>query len=205
VNARTDAARHKRLCPQRAAVSDALRLRRYDPRDADAVWTLHEWAMRESGVDPSDIPGTEDLRDVEGSYRDAGGEFLVGVADEERERPRSGASDDRRPPATFDGRVVAIGGLLPNETGHADERTVPGAAELHRMRVAPTHQRRGYGRRLLAELEARAAEHGFDPVLATTAKRQSGAVALYRSAGYEAVGESREGDYVLVHFEKSLG
>lgn len=128
-------------------MSDALRLRRYDPRDADAVWTLHEWAMREAGVDPSDIPGTEDLRDVSGSYLDTGGEFLVGVVD--------GDASDERPPATVDERVVAMGGLLPNEARHADERSVPGAAELHRMRVAPTHQRRGYGRRLLVALEAR--------------------------------------------------
>jgi ribosomal protein S18 acetylase RimI-like enzyme len=182
-------------------VSDALRLRRYDPRDADAVWTLHEWAMRESGVDPGAIPGTDDLRDVTGSYLDAGGDFLVGVVDGDADE--GGGGD--RPPATSDGRVVAAGGFLPNEAGHADERTVPGAAELHRMRVAPTHQRRGYGRRLLDELEARAAERGFDPILATTAKRQSGAVALYWSAGYEMVDESQEGEYVLVHFEKSAG
>ena len=177
----------------------AVRLRPYDPRDAEAVWTLHEWALRDAGVDPSDVPGTEDLRDVPGSYLDVGGAFLVGVVDE----GGADATDDR-PPATFDGRVVAVGGLLPNEAGHADERTVPGAAELHRMRVAPTHQRRGYGRRLLAALERRAAARGFDPVLATTARRQSGAVALYRNAGYEAVGESREAGYDLVHFEKAL-
>jgi ribosomal protein S18 acetylase RimI-like enzyme len=179
-------------------VTDALRLRRFDARDADAVWSLHEWAMRDAGVDPGEIPGTDDLRDVPGSYLDAGGDFLVGVVD------GGGDGGGRRPPATFDGHVVAMGGLLPNEAGHADERTVPGAAELHRMRVAPTHQRRGYGRRLLAALEERAAAAGFSPVLATTAKRQSGAVALYRGAGYEAVGESREGDYTLVHFERSV-
>jgi ribosomal protein S18 acetylase RimI-like enzyme len=180
----------------------SLRLRRYDPRDADAVWTLHEWAMRDAGTDPSDIPGTGDLRDVPGSYLDAGGDFLVGVVDGTDERAASAHED--RPPTTFDGVVVAMGGVLPNEAGHADERTVPGAAELHRMRVAPTHQRRGYGRRLLAKLEERAAALGRDPVLATTAKRQSGAVALYRGAGYEAVGESREAGYDLVHFEKRL-
>ena len=37
------------------------------------------------------------------------------------------------------------------------------------------------------------------------AARQRGAVALYRDAGYEAVDESREGDYALVHFEKTVG
>jgi len=180
-----------------------LRFRQYRPGDADAVWDLHEWAMRESGTDPTDIPGTDDLRDVEGAYLDTGGTFLVGVLSE---APTAASADDvpRQPPATDDGTAVAIGGLLPNEVGHADERTVPGAAELHRMRVAPTHQRLGYGRRLLARLEDRAVGLGFDTVLATTARRQTAAVAFYREAGYETVGESTEGEYRLVHFEKSL-
>ncbi|MBX0297191.1 GNAT family N-acetyltransferase [Haloarcula nitratireducens] len=177
---------------------DAVRFRRYDPRDADAVWTLHEWAMRETGTDPAEIPGTEDLRDVEGRYLDVGGEFLVGVAGGDA----TSRSTGREPPATHDGRVVAIGGLLPSEAGHDDERTVAGAAELHRMRVAPTHQRRGYGRALLARLEARAAELGYDRLLATTARSQPAAVAFYRDAGYDEVGRSKEAGYELVHFER---
>ncbi|TQR22273.1 hypothetical protein C9J85_08780 [Haloferax sp. wsp5] len=52
------------------------------------------------------------------------------------------AVDDELP-ETFDGGLAAMGGFLPNDVGHADERTVPGAAELHRMRVAPSRQRRG--------------------------------------------------------------
>lgn len=179
----------------------ALRLRRYDPRDADAVWTLHEWAMRDAGTDPDAIPGTEDLRRVGASYLDVGGEFLVGVDGAEH---GSETVDGDGPPETFDGSLVAIGGLLPNDAGHADERTVPGAAELHRMRVAPTHQRRGISRRLLAALERAAVDRGFEAVLATTARRQAGAVALYRGAGYEAAGRSREAGYDLVHFEKRL-
>nr|WP_241692903.1 GNAT family N-acetyltransferase [Halomicroarcula limicola] len=178
---------------------DEVHFRRYDPRDADAVWTLHEWAMRETGTDPAEIPGTEDLRDVERSYLD-GGEFLVGVAD----GGATDRSDGRGPPTTHDGRVVAIGGLLPNEAGHDDERTVPGAAELHRMRVAPTHWRRGYGRTLLTRLEARAIELGYDRVLATTARSQPAAVAFYRDAGYDEVGHSTEAGYELVHFERDL-
>jgi ribosomal protein S18 acetylase RimI-like enzyme len=174
-----------------------LTLRSYDPRDAAAVRTLHEWALSDAGTDPADVPGTDDLRRIESAYLDAGGAFLVGVV------PAASTATDR-PPATFDGLLVAMGGIVPTDSGRADERSVADAAELHRMRVAPTHQRRGYGRRLLAKLEERAAALGRDPVLATTAKRQSGAVALYRGAGYEAVGESREAGYDLVHFEKRL-
>jgi len=170
-----------------------FRLRRYDPRDADAVWRLHERAMRAAGTDPADIPGTEDLRSVESAYLDAGGEFLVGVLDTGETLPE-----------TFDGVAVAIGGFLPSEAGHEDERTVPGAAQLHRMRVAPARQGEGYGRRLLATLETRAASAGFEVVIATTARRQRRATDFYRAAGYREVDRSTFGEYELLHFEKSL-
>jgi len=179
-------------------MSDDVTLRRYDARDTDAVWDLHEWAMQAAGTDPADIPGTEDLRQIETTYLDGGGDFLVGVwqgADIDAERPL---------PGTFDGPLVAMGGVLPSEAGHDDERTVAGAAELHRMRVAPPLQGRGYGRELLAALETRAVELGFDLLLATTAARQEAATRFYPAAGYEAVGQSTMGEYELRHYEKEL-
>ena len=72
------------------------------------------------------------------------------------------------------------------------------------MRVAPTHQRSGYGGRLLAALERRARTAGFDRLLATTAARQQGAVRFYPAAGYAETDRSTTGDYELVHFEKPL-
>jgi GNAT superfamily N-acetyltransferase len=179
------------------------RFRRYDPGDADAVWELHEWAMAGTATDPADIPGTDDLRAVERVYLDAGGEFLVGVLDGDPAAVTPTGSD-RRPPATADGTLVAMGGLVPSEGGHDDERTVAGAAELHRMRVAPTHQRRGYGRTLLNALEERARALGFERLLATTARTQPAAVSFYPAVGYEQVGESTVAGYELVHFEKVL-
>jgi ribosomal protein S18 acetylase RimI-like enzyme len=175
----------------------SLHLRLYDPRDADAVWRLHELAFRDLGTDPDDIPGTDDLRDVQGAYLDAGGGFLVGTI--------PAASADPEVPRVHDGALVAMGGFLPSEAGHEDERVVPGAAELHRMRVAPSCQRRGYGRTLLRALEDAVREAGYDPVLATTARRQAPAVEFYQDEGYTTVGESTAGAYELVHFEKELG
>ncbi len=180
-----------------------LRLRRYDERDAAAVWRLHELAMEPTATDPDDIPGTEDLRAVGERYLDAGGEFLVGVLPEADE----GVTAESRvasAPAVHDGLLVAMGGVLPNEAGHDDERAVAGAAELHRMRVAPAYQREGYGRELLHALEGWAREAGYDPLLATTARTQPAAVEFYRQEGYEVAGESMEAGYELVHFEKSL-
>lgn len=181
-----------------------LTLRPYDPRDAEAVWTLHEWALSDAGTDPADVPGTDDLRRVESAYLDTGGAFLVGVVPADSASTESENSVGRRPPETVDGRLVAMGGFVPTESGRAEERSVGDAVELHRMRVAPTHQRRGYGRAVLHALEAEARQSGVSRVVATTATRQRAAVAFYPSEGYREVGRSSAGEYELVHFEKEL-
>ena len=173
-----------------------MRLRRYRDGDADAVWTLHERALADAGTDPADVPGTEDLRDVRAAYLEAGGEFLVGLLSE--------AEAAEAVPRVADGALAAMGGFLPNEAGHDDERSVAGAAELHRMRVAPAHQREGHGRRLLAALEERAREAGFERLLATTAARQRASTRFYPAEGYTETGRSTHGGYELLHFEKAL-
>jgi GNAT superfamily N-acetyltransferase len=174
-----------------------LRIREYDPRDTEALVHLHEWAMREAGTDPADIPDTDDLRNIEGVYVDSGGTFLVGV-----DASAASVADDRS--ETFDGSLVAMGGMVPSEASHSDERAASDAAALHRMRVAPPVQGEGYGRQILDRLEAAASARGFERVFVTTATRQSRAVAFYRTAGYVAVGTSTEADYELRHFEKRL-
>ncbi|MFB6111914.1 MAG: GNAT family N-acetyltransferase [Halobacteriaceae archaeon] len=172
-----------------------LSFRRYQPPDAEAVWTLHERAMAAAGTDPSDIPGTDDLQRIEEAYLASGGEFLVGI------HTHAGVEGLE----TTDGSLLAMGGFLPTDAGYEDERTVEGdAAELHRMRVAPAYQRRGYGTGLLESLEARAAAMGIDRLLATTAERQTAAVEFYPAHGYREVERSSHGDYHLLHFEKSL-
>lgn len=191
------------------SVTDDIRFRRYDARDSDPILRLNEVALRDVGTNPEDIPGTEDLHDIEGAYLDTGGDFLVGIVPENEMPVNDTAETDSscngsRDLLTFDGEIVACGGFLPSEHGHEDERTVPGAAELHRMRVAPAVQGLGYGRSLLSELESRASAAGFDPLLATTSCRQHAALSLYRSADYAEVDRSTFGEYELVHFERRL-
>jgi GNAT superfamily N-acetyltransferase len=172
-----------------------ISFRQYDPRDQSPVLDLHEWAMRAAGTDPADVPGTDDLESIEANYFETGGEFLVGVSE---------SVEAEEIPQTFDGALVAMGGFLPNEHGHDDERTVPESVELHRMRVAPPCQGNGYGRALLDKLEGRIDRTAYDRLLATTSKRQHRAVTLYEAAGYRAVDRSEHGEYELVHFEKEL-
>ncbi|WP_283402483.1 GNAT family N-acetyltransferase [Halorubrum sp. DM2] len=191
--------------------SETLRFRSYEPSDDDAVWELHQWAMRETGVDPSDVPGTDDLRAIQTTYIDPGGAFLVGIAEsapengyEEGETAKTAETSALDALTTHDGRVVAMGGFMPNDAGHADERDRSGAAELHRMRVAPPYQRQGFGRKLIAELERRATAAGFESILATTSTRQSAALSFYPDQGYEEVERSTAGEYELVHYERRL-
>jgi len=57
-------------------VSD-LRIRQYEPGDADAVWNLHERALRDVGVFDLEYANLDaDLRDVPGEYLDPGGRIL---------------------------------------------------------------------------------------------------------------------------------
>ncbi|MFC7140259.1 GNAT family N-acetyltransferase [Halosimplex aquaticum] len=153
-------------------------LRRYEPRDRDAVWHLHRTALREAGSNPEDVPNSDDIRDVEGNYLDAGGEFLV---------------------VERDGEIVAMGGLTA-----ADAEIPPGAGELLRIAVHPDHQRAGHGSAIVAGLEDAARERGLERVFLWTAQRQRSAVAFYRSRGYEGTDHRTEGEYELLRFEKAL-
>lgn len=78
--------------------------------------------------------------------------------------------------AWSDGDAVGCGALKP--TGQ------PGVAEVKRMYVLPTARRRGVSRRLLAGLEERATELGYQRLLLETGTAQPEAVALYESAGW---------------------
>ncbi|MPQ96552.1 GNAT family N-acetyltransferase [Modestobacter sp. I12A-02628] len=76
-----------------------------------------------------------------------------------------------------EGGVPVAGGAFRR---HAD----PGTAEVKRMWTAAAHRRRGLARRVLTELETRAAAAGHARMVLTTGPRQPEAVALYLSAGW---------------------
>ncbi|MGB0101445.1 MAG: GNAT family N-acetyltransferase [Nocardioides sp.] len=60
-------------------------------------------------------------------------------------------------------------------------------AEIKRMYVAPRARGVGLARRMLAHLEASAAEQGADVTILETGLRQPEAIALYESSGYEPI------------------
>jgi DNA-binding MarR family transcriptional regulator/GNAT superfamily N-acetyltransferase len=77
-------------------------------------------------------------------------------------------------------------------------------AELKRMWVAESARGLGLGRRLLTELERRAADHGARRIRLETNRTLGEAIALYRSAGYRQVDPFNAEPYAHHWFEKDL-
>jgi GNAT superfamily N-acetyltransferase len=64
----------------------------------------------------------------------------------------------------------------------------PGVASAHQLAVAPSHQRRGIGSRLLTFAESWARSNGYSELALDTAEPAHHLVALYSSRGYRHVG-----------------
>ncbi|MYW01119.1 helix-turn-helix domain-containing GNAT family N-acetyltransferase [Streptomyces sp. SID3343] len=76
--------------------------------------------------------------------------------------------------------------------------------EIKRMWVAPHTRGLGLARRLLTELEARAARHGHDVLRLDTNKALDAAIGLYRSHGFREVAAFNDEPYAHHWFEKPI-
>jgi DNA-binding MarR family transcriptional regulator len=97
--------------------------------------------------------------------------------------------------ATLHGEPVGCGALKFHDAA---------PAEIKRMWVAPAARGIGLGRRLLADLEERAAQSGADRARLETNGALTEAIALYRSAGYREVPAFNDEPYAHHWFEKPL-
>ncbi|MEU6705395.1 bifunctional helix-turn-helix transcriptional regulator/GNAT family N-acetyltransferase [Streptomyces wuyuanensis] len=89
--------------------------------------------------------------------------------------------------------------------GCAGLKLPPGApAEIKRLWVRPRARGLGLARRLLAELEERAARHGCDLVRLDTNRALEAATRLYRDSGYTEVPAFNDEPYADHWFEKRL-
>ena len=98
--------------------------------------------------------------------------------------------------ATLGGDPIGCGAVLFHDRA---------PAHLRRMWVAPAMRGLGLGRRLLSDLEARAAEHGAPAVRLETNGSLTEAIAMYRTAGYREVDPFNDESYAQHWFEKALG
>jgi len=150
----------------------------------------------EVGVrDPRD-PGARDC--LRAYVEELGGRFDGGF---DPARSISAADHEMIPPAglflvaTLHGEPVGCGALK----FHPDA-----PAEVKRMWVARSVRGLGLGRRLLAELESRAAAHGAGVLRLETNGALVEAIGLYRSAGYREVDAFNDEPYAHHWFEKSI-
>jgi ribosomal protein S18 acetylase RimI-like enzyme len=149
---------HAMLEMHKAIRNDPLLIRRYRSTDREAIWALHEVALKAVGAY---LPGPEgarfnaDLDEIEHVYVKNGGEFLVGLIGE---------------------RIVAMGAL---------KRVGKGVAEITRMRVHPEFWRRGYGEAIFRRLESAATDSGYSELWLDTLPRQVAAQILYRKNGFQ--------------------
>ena len=125
--------------------------------DAIDVRRIVTSVLREYGLSPECGGIDADLDDIQGSYIDRGGMFLV---------IESGAA------------VAGCGGLYPLDT---DE------AEIRKMYLLPDARGHGLGRQLLQQLLDGARAGGFRRVTLETASVLKEAIGLYQSFGFRKV------------------
>ncbi len=97
--------------------------------------------------------------------------------------------------ARVDSLPAGLGGVRHLETEVAEVKT---------MYVDPAHRGRGVARAILAELEAIAREHGCRATRLDTSDYLTGAVALYRAAGYREVPAYNDNIKANLWFERQL-
>ena len=161
-------------------------IRQYQPSDHETVMALHYAGVAQidadfaaangfSGDADEDNPFDDtDLDDIPARYLNDGGEFLVGE---------------------IDGRIVTMGGLM---------RETAASGLVKRMRTSPGLQGRGYGKRLLEQLERRATELGYAEILADPLTTNTGARRFYERAGYRELRQEKLGRYTVAMYGKQL-
>jgi ribosomal protein S18 acetylase RimI-like enzyme len=154
---------------------DAFSIRRYVPRDREAVWSLHNEVLHTAGAHLGNGQWDDDLHDIEGSYLENRGEFLVGETN---------------------GKLVAMGAV---------KKTGADAAEIKRMRVESRFRGRSFGKRMLSLLEERAADLGYSLLRLDTSLGQTAARSLYEKNGYRETEHGRIGHLECVFMEKGIG
>ncbi|MFZ0665863.1 MAG: GNAT family N-acetyltransferase [Acidimicrobiales bacterium] len=111
------------------------------------------------------------------------------------------SADAMRPPAglfllaMLNDSPIGCGGLRFHE--HA-------TTEINRLWIDPRVRGLGFGRRLLTELERRAAAKGSDAVCLDTNGTLDEAIAMYKSAGYVEVERFNENPFAQHWFRKDL-
>ncbi len=159
---------------ERLLAASAVRIGGRDPRHPDARYCLRAYVEELSGRFDGGIDTARCISAADHQMTPPEGLFLV---------------------ATLHAEPVGCGAL----------KFHSGApAEIKRMWVAPAVRGLGLGRRLLDELEARAAAHGVHVLRLETNRTLGEAIGLYRAAGYCEVPAFNAEPYAHHWFEKAI-
>lgn len=131
------------------------KLRLADNKDSESIARLVFEVLREYGLKPDPASTDADLKDIESSYFQRGGTFLVL---EEK-----------------DDSIVGAYGLYPMENQ---------TCELRKMYLHKAYRGKGLGKFLLEDALSRARQFGFREVVLETASVLKEAIALYKSYGF---------------------
>jgi DNA-binding MarR family transcriptional regulator/GNAT superfamily N-acetyltransferase len=159
---------------ERLLITPAIRIDAIDPADARARYCLQEYFDELDRRFDTGFDPAVSRRADPDEMRASAGVFLVAQL---RDEP------------------VGCGGLK----FHGDD-----PAEIKRMWVAPTARGLGVGRRLLDELERRAAAYGCPALHLDTNGALLEAIGMYRAAGYREVAAFNDEPYADHWFEKRL-
>ncbi|MGG1517056.1 GNAT family N-acetyltransferase [Paenibacillus oryzisoli] len=151
-----------------------ITIRRYSTLDTDDLWRIHLLVIAEANVEPTH-QHYHDILHIPEQYLKQGGEFLVGMDNQ--------------------GVILAMGGLKLLEGGRA---------EIKRLRVHPSYQKKGYGQQILTSLEGKAKELGISHLILDTLNNQFGAQSLFAKNGYQQKGPAVIDGFDVILYEKSL-
>jgi ribosomal protein S18 acetylase RimI-like enzyme len=148
-------------------------IRRYQAPDNVSIKALHYAGLAQFGA-VTDPYHDNDLNDIEGTYINNGGEFLVGTRNEE---------------------IIAMGAL---------KRISADRAEIKRVRVRQDCQRRGYGETILLRLIELAVKTGFKELCLDSVVDNVPAQRLFDKCGFTEIRRGKVGKYDLVFYTKKL-
>ena len=131
------------------------RLRPANNKDCNNITSLVYGILREYDLKPDPACTDADIKDIESSYFNRGGTFIVLEAE--------------------DGSIIGAYGLY-----QVDEHK----CELRKMYLQKAHRGKGLGKLLLEDALSKARQLGFERMVLETASVLKEAIALYKSYGF---------------------
>jgi GNAT superfamily N-acetyltransferase len=149
-------------------------IRRYQDTDFNEMMQLHRQVLQKENVYRGTGVWEDDLLHIDEHYFNRQGYFIVGIKD---------------------GALIAMG---------AYRKIDEGVAEIVRMRVHPDYQGKGFGYKILAQLEKIAAQSDFNELVLETDERLSNAIKLYQKNGYLYWKQEEIHGYNCIWYKKDI-